>query len=128
MATPQPVGNDIVLPDGSRAPLSAAYRSAGLLFTSGQLAFDPDGALCTGSIAEQTRLCLENIQRLLALENLQTTSIVKITVWLTDTADFQGFNAAYREFFGEHRPARSTVQADLMLPGAKVEIEAVAAY
>jgi 2-iminobutanoate/2-iminopropanoate deaminase len=54
--------------------------------------------------------------------------VVKVTIWLTDAADFGGFNAAYSEFFGEHRPARSTVRSDLMLPGAKVEIEAVAAY
>ncbi len=128
MAGKRPVGTAITLPDGSIAPLSAAYTGGGLLFTSGQLAFDADGQLCTGDIARQTLLCLENIKRLVDAENLSLTDIVKVTVWLTDAADFRGFNAVYSRFFGDHRPARSTVRSDLMLPGAKVEIEAVAAY
>lgn len=122
------IGKEIILPNGSIAPLSAAYAGAGLLFTSGQLAFDEEGRLCTGDVAEQTRLCLENIRRLLAAESLSLHNVVKVTVWLTDIADFAGFNAIYSEFFGDHRPARSTVRSDLMLPGAKVEIEAIAAY
>ena len=67
-------------------------------------------------------------RRLLQAESLSVQDIIKVTVWLTDTADFGGFNAAYSEFFGDHRPARSTVRSDLMLPGARVEIEAIAAY
>jgi len=122
------VGKEITLPDGSTAPLSAAYRANGFLFTSGQLAFDATGKLHTGDIVEQTRLCLENIQRLLVLEGLSLQDVVKVTIWLTDAADFGGFNAAYSDFFGDHRPARSTVRSDLMLPGANVEIEAIAAY
>ena len=82
----------------------------------------------TGDIAEQTRLCLENIRRLLAAEGLSLSDVIKVTIWLTDAADFGGFNAAYSDFLQEHRPARSTVRSDLMLPGAKVEIEAIAAY
>jgi len=128
MSEKKPVGSEIVLPNGSIAPLSAAYRANGFLFTSGQLAFDEAGILHVGTIAEQTLLCLENIQRLLALEGLTINDVVKVTVWLTDVTDFAGFNAVYSEFFGDHRPARSTVRSDLMLPGATVEIEAIAAY
>jgi 2-iminobutanoate/2-iminopropanoate deaminase len=128
MSEKRPVGKEITLPNGSIAPLSAAYSAAGFLFTSGQLAFDETGKLHTGDIAEQTRLCLENIRRLLAVEGLCLQDVVKVTIWLTDASDFGGFNAAYSDFFQEHRPARSTVRSDLMLPGAKVEIEAVAAY
>lgn len=128
MKTKGPIGNDIKLPNGSVAPLSAAYRGGGLLFTSGQLAFDENGQLCTGDVAEQTRLCLESIRRLLAAEGLGVEDIIKVTIWLTEVADFAGFNTAYTDFFGDHRPARSTVRSDLMLPGAKVEIEAIAVY
>lgn len=128
MAGTRPVGKEIRLPNGSIAPLSAAYTGAGLLFTSGQLAFDENGQLCTGDVGQQTLLCLENIRQLLAEENLSLRNVIKVTVWLTDQADFAGFNAAYSDFFGDHRPARSTVRSDLMLPGAKVEIEAIAAY
>ena len=127
MSDKKSVGKEITLPDGSIAPLSAAYRANGFLFTSGQLAFDEAGKLHTGDIVEQTRLCLENIQRLLVLEGLSLHDVVKVTIWLTDAADFGGFNAAYSDFFQEHRPARSTVRSDLMLPGANVEIEAIAA-
>ena len=128
MTEKRPIGKEIAFPGGNIAPLSAAYAAAGFLFTSGQLAFDEAGKLHTGDIAEQTRLCLENIQRLLVLEGLSLQDVVKVTIWLTDAADFGGFNAAYSQFFGEHRPARSTVRSDLLLPGAKVEIEAIAAY
>lgn len=128
MKETRPVGKEIILPSGDKAPLSAAYRSNGFLFTSGQLAFDADARLHTGDIKEQTQLCLANIQKLLELEGLSIEHVVKVTVWLTHIDDFAGFNAAYIEFFGGHRPARSTVRSDLMLPGARVEIEAVATY
>jgi len=128
MKETRPVGKEIILPSGDKAPLSAAYRSNGFLFTSGQLAFDADARLNTGDIKEQTQLCLANIQKLLELEALSNEHVVKVTVWLTHLEDFAGFNAAYIEFFGGHRPARSTVRSDLMLPGARVEIEAVATY
>jgi len=126
MKETRPVGKEIILPSGDKAPLSAAYRANGFLFTSGQLAFDDEGRLHTGGIAEQTQLCLANIQKLLELEGLSSEHVVKVTVWLTHLEDFAGFNAAYIDFFGGHRPARSTVRSDLMLPGARVEIEAVA--
>ena len=128
MTEKRSVGKEITLPDGSIAPLSAAYSAAGLLFTSGQLALDETGKLHTGDIAEQTRLCLKNICRVLVGEGLSLQDVVKVTVWITDAADFGGFNTAYSDFFGQHRPARSTVRSDLVLPGAKVEIEAIAVY
>ena len=128
MSNTRKVGKDVVMPNGKVAPLSAAYAAGGLLFMSGQLSFDSDGQLFTGDVATQTRLALENIERLLKEENLAIESVIKVTIWLTDVSDFAEFNEAYVAFFGEHRPARSTTRADLMLPGAKVEIEAIAAY
>ena len=121
------IGEAIHLPDGSVAPLSAAYRADDLVFTSGQLAFDERGHLNTGSVDEQTALCLANIERILRDAGLTRDDVVKVTVWLTDAADFSDFNRAYAEFFGDHRPDRSTVRSDLMLPSARVEIEAIAA-
>lgn len=124
--TKGPIGTPITLPDGSVAPLSPGFAAGSLVFLSGQLPFDSDGALLTGDIAEQTAACLANIDQLLQSEGLQREHIVKATIWLTDVADFKGFNQAYTDFFGEHRPARSTVRSDLMLPGARVEIEVIA--
>jgi len=115
------------LPSGATAPLSPAFAANGLLFLSGQLPFFTDGSLETGSIEAQTRQCLLNIESVLKDQGLDRSAIVKTTIWLTDVADFAGFNAAYAEFFGQTFPARSTVRSDLMLPGARVEIEVVAA-
>lgn len=126
--TNTPVGDEIRLPDGSPVPLSAAYRAGDLLFVSGQLPFDAEGNLHDGDITEQTTLCLVNMAHILDHAGLSPTDVVKVTVWLSDAADFTGFNNAYAAFFGEHRPARSTVRSDLVLPGARVEIEAIAAF
>jgi 2-iminobutanoate/2-iminopropanoate deaminase len=52
--------------------------------------------------------------------------VLKVTVWLTDAADFAEFNLAYAAFFPGRKPARSTVVAGLVLPDARVEIEAIA--
>ena len=121
-----PLGEPITLPDGSIAPISPGFNAGPFLFLSGQLPFDETGALLTGDIAEQTTACLANISRLLGQAGLSREHVVKATVWLTDASDFRGFNEAYARFFGAHRPARSTVRSDLMLPGARVEIEVTA--
>lgn len=123
-----PIGKEIILPNGDKPPLSEAYRAGNLLFISGQLPFEDNGRLSNGDIERQTQLCLESIERILALEGMLRTDLVKLTIWLKQVEDFPGFNNAYREFFGEHRPARSTVRSDLMLPEALVEIEAIAVY
>ncbi|MFV3073738.1 RidA family protein [Niveispirillum fermenti] len=107
--------------------LSPAIAAGDLLFLSGQLAFGDDGAIVApDDVARQTEQVMANIARVLAAHGLALADIVKTTVWLTDTADFAAFNAAYAQALGTHRPARSTVRADLMLPGARVEIEAIA--
>lgn len=107
--------------------LSPAVPAGDLLFLSGQLAFGADGAIVApDDIAVQTRQVLANIASVLKGHGLGLSNVVKTTVWLTDTADFAAFNEAYAASFGSHRPARSTVRSDLMLPGARIEIEAIA--
>lgn len=122
------VGEPIVLPNGEQAPFSPAFKANGQLFISGQVAFESDGRLSDADIEQQTLLCLQAIERIAQSEGLFKTDLVKLTIWLTDTSDIVGFNKAYQAFFGEHRPARSTVRADLVVPKAKVEIEAIAVY
>ncbi len=107
--------------------LSPAMSAGDLIFLSGQLAFGADGTIVApDDVARQTEQVLANLGRVLASLGLDLSDVVKTTIWLTDTGDFPAFNAAYAASFGTHRPARSTVRADLMLPGARVEIEAVA--
>tara|TARA_B110001454_G_scaffold188070_1_gene185827 strand:+ start:10935 stop:11315 length:381 start_codon:yes stop_codon:yes gene_type:complete len=106
--------------------LSHLVDGAGLTFVSGQLAF-VDGQIMEGGIAEQTAQVLVNIESILAERGLTRQNIVKTTVWITRRSDFAGFNTAYAAFFGDLvRPARSTVIAELALPDALVEIEAIA--
>lgn len=122
------VGEKVMLPSGAEAPLSKAYRNNDLLFLSGALPFEADGSLSREGIKRQTILCLEQLDKTLSLEGLTRTDLVKLTIWLTNTNDFTGFNESYIRFFGQHKPARSTVKSELMLPGALIEIEAIAAY
>jgi 2-iminobutanoate/2-iminopropanoate deaminase len=108
-------------------PYSQATRANGLLFTAGQVGFDPaSGELVDGGIAEQTARVLENIRAILEAEGLSLASVVKTTVFLVDMADFAAMNTVYAGAFGEHRPARSTVAVAALPRGARVEIEAVA--
>ncbi|MFV3126763.1 RidA family protein [Niveispirillum sp. KHB5.9] len=104
---------------------SPAVAAGSLLFLSGALGFDRNGALATG-IEAQTRQCLDNLAGVLARHGLGPADIVKTTVWLTDQADFVTFNSAYAAWFGDWAPARSTTIAGLAIDGALVEIEAVA--
>ena len=121
-----PVGDPPTLPSGDQVPLSPAYRVGTTLLLSGQLAFGSEGHLIEGDITAQTQQCLENIETLLVGQGVDRNAIVKTTIWLVDPTDFAAFNTVYSTFFGSHRPARSTVRSDLLLPGALIEIEAIA--
>jgi 2-iminobutanoate/2-iminopropanoate deaminase len=110
----------------SSLPLSFCVRSGHLLFVSGQLAFDDRLKIVPGAVGAQTRRCLENIAAILAREGAGLEDIVKTTVWLTDASHLSEFNPAYAAFFPGRKPARSTVVASLVMPGALVEIEAIA--
>ena len=108
-------------------PYSQAARTGGLLFTAGQVGFDPaSGALVEGGVAEQTRRVLQNIQAILEAAGVGLSSVLKTTVFLVDMADFAAMNEVYAHAFGDHRPARSTVAVAALPRGARVEIEAVA--
>lgn len=108
------------------AHLSAAVEAGNTIYLSGALAFTSDGSLSDGDVTTQTRIVLDNLEAVLAARGLDRTAIVKTTVWLIDRADFAAFDQAYAAFFGDHRPARATTICELALPGALVEIEAVA--
>lgn len=104
-----------------------ATRRGNLVMTAGVAAIDKDGKLVGGDdIAEQTRATLENLK--LALESAGATveDVMKVTVFLTDFANYQGFNKVFDEVFAAHPPARATVRADLVLPALLVEIDAIA--
>ncbi|MDQ3137730.1 MAG: RidA family protein [Gemmatimonadota bacterium] len=115
--------------DAPRAigPYSQAARVGSLLFTAGQVGFDPaTGELVDGGIGEQTERVLQNLQAILRAGGLDLGNVVKTTVFLVDMADFAAMNTVYARAFGEHRPARSTVAVAALPRGARVEIEAIA--
>jgi len=120
------IGSTLKLPDGTVLPLSKATKAGDFLYLSGQLGIDENFILATG-IVNQTRLCIQNMAQVLRLADLGLENIIKTTVWLTDVQNFADFNQCYaQEFPKEAPPARSTVCSALAIPGALIEIEAIA--
>lgn len=108
-------------------PYSQAVAAGGFLFTAGQIPLDPATMkLVEGDIAASTDRVIDNLVAVLAGAGCQLTDVLKTTVFLADLADFAGMNEVYARRFGEHRPARSTIQVAKLPAGARVEIEAVA--
>lgn len=108
-------------------PYSQGVIANGFLFTAGQVALDPaKGELVAGGIAEQTTRALENLRAVLKEAGSDFSQVVKTTVFLVDMADFAAMNEVYGRFFGDHRPARSTVAVAALPRGARVEIELIA--
>ena len=108
-----------------KPPYSPVVISGDHVFTAGQVAYDAAGNLVEGGIEEQTRQALENVRACLVAAGSTLDGVVKVTAFLSDLGNFEGYNNVYREFFGEPYPARTSVQAGLP-PGILVEIEAVA--
>jgi 2-iminobutanoate/2-iminopropanoate deaminase len=124
MATREIVRSGRALKD---LPLSPAVKAGNLIYTSGMLGTDPEtGKLVEGGIEAQTRQTLENLKRTLEAGGSGLDRVLKVTVFLTDKANFRGMNEVYRQYFPADPPARSTVECDLVLDGGLVEIELVA--
>ncbi len=108
-------------------PYSSALRVGSLLFVSGQVPVDPDtGAMVEGTIGDQTRRVLLNMQALVEAAGLTMAHVVRTTVYLADMNDFGAMNEVYRTFFTEPFPARSTVQAARLPRDSRIEIDAIA--
>ncbi len=99
-----------------------------LVIVSGQGATDPaTGRLAGADVETQTRQVFRNIQAILEAAGSDLSKVLRCGVFLTDLRDFEGMNAVYAEVFGDHRPARTTVQvASLPDKGLRVEIDAIA--
>lgn len=108
-------------------PYSQAIRSGDLIFLSGQIPLDPKtGELVRGTIEAEVARVLDNIRAVLEASGAGLDDVVRTTVYLADMADFQAMNGVYARFFGEARPARSTVQVAGLPRGARVEIDVIA--
>jgi len=108
-------------------PYSHAVAAGPFLFLSGQGPFKPDGSgPVRGSIEEETRQTLDNLKTVLEDAGSSLEQVVKVTAFLASMDDFQRFNAVYREYFPEHCPSRTCVQAGRLPLDIKVEVEAIA--
>ena len=106
-------------------PYSPAVRAGDWIVLAGQVPTEPEtGKLVEGDAAAQCRQVLTNIRAVLADCGAAFADVAKTTVFVSDLADLAAINAVYAELFGDHKPARSTVQVAALPLGACVEIEA----
>lgn len=108
-------------------PYSQAIVAGDLVFCSGAIPIDPatDGFV-EGDIGVHTARVLDNLALYLAAAGSDLAHVVKTTVFMADLGEFTAMNETYAQKFGEHRPARTTVQVAKLPRGAKIEIECVA--
>jgi 2-iminobutanoate/2-iminopropanoate deaminase len=108
-------------------PYSQAVRIGNVVYTSGQIALDPaTGNLLDGNFEVQARRVFDNLRAVLQEAGGDFKNVARATVYLLDLANFQALNAIYAEYFGDHKPARSTVGVAQLPRGAAVEIDLIA--
>lgn len=122
--------SDLELIDPSASlPLSSAVIHDGIVCVSGQVGFKPGTTELAGDdVAGQCRQTLANIDAILAAAGTSRQRILRCGVFLKHIErDFAAMNACYTEWLAGHRPARTTVQADMALASILIEIDCVAA-
>lgn len=107
-------------------PYSQGKIVGNLIFTSGQIALNPNGEFINGDVSIQSVQVLENLKAILENAESGLNDVIKTTVFLSDMNDFEAMNAVYARYFNEHKPARSTIAVKTLPKNAKVEIECIA--
>lgn len=107
-------------------PYSQAVKVNGVVYTSGQIPLTAEGELTAVSIEEQTHQVLRNLEAVLKEAGSSLQQVIKTTVFIQDMNEFAALNAVYEEHFGDHKPARSTVEVARLPKDVRVEIEAAA--
>ena len=112
---------------GAIGPYSQAVKANGLLFTSGQIAINPEtNTVEAKTIEEQTHQVCKNLTAVVEAAGTTMDKVVKTVCFLADINDFAEINEIYEEAFGDNKPARSCVQAGALPKGALIEIEVIA--
>jgi len=115
-AAPEPIG-----------PYSQAIKSDQFVFTSGQIAIDPEsGQLISGTVSEQADLVLKNLQAVLRAAGTSMENVLKTTIFLKNMDDFAKVNEVYAKYFNHALPARSTVEVARLPKDVLVEIDCIA--
>ncbi|MGB5920160.1 MULTISPECIES: RidA family protein [unclassified Arcobacter] len=107
-------------------PYSQAVKYNGLVYTSGQIALTPEGELVERDIKKQTHQVLTNLQNVLSEANSSLEKVLKVTIYLENMEDFGIVNVIYGEYFGDHKPARSTVAVKTLPKNVLVEMDTIA--
>ncbi|MBG91377.1 MAG: reactive intermediate/imine deaminase [Actinobacteria bacterium] len=117
--------------DQAPAPLghySQAVRHQGLLYVSGQLAIQADGHIDADmSVADQTRLTLDNIAAIVTAAGGKMDHVIKVTIYIADINIWPEVNATYADYFGDHRPARVAAPVPALPKGLMIEMDAIVA-
>ena len=108
-------------------PYSQGIVQDGWVWTSGQVALDPEhGTLVGDDAATQADRCLQNVQAILEEAGSSLDRVVRATVYLTNMDDFKAVNEVYARYFTGEPPARACVEVSRLPVGALVEIDAIA--
>ena len=108
-------------------PYSQAVRVGNFVHTAGQIAIDPaTSQFVPGDVSAQAEQVMKNLTAVLAAAGTSLDNVVKTTIFLRFIKDFGAVNEVYGQFFGEGKPARSTVAVSALPLKALVEIEVVA--
>lgn len=108
-------------------PYSQAILAGNMLFTSGQIAINPEsGELMMESLNVETHQVMKNLKAVLAEAGTDFNSVVKTSIFLEDMNDFNEVNEIYASYFQSDYPARETVQVAKLPKGVRVEISMIA--
>jgi reactive intermediate/imine deaminase len=109
---------------GQHLPFARAVKADGWLHVSGQVPM-ANGEVIAGNIVAQSQQAIRNLLSILDEAGYGREHVVRCGVWLEDPRDFSAFNGVFKEFFGEHPPARACVVSSMVVD-CKVEIDCVA--
>jgi len=107
-------------------PYSQAVVVGDMIFTSGQIGLSSEGILVEGGVKEQATQVLSNLSAVLEEASSSLSHVVKTTIFLANMSDFAEVNKIYASFFGDHKPARSTVAVKTLPLNVSIEIDAIA--
>lgn len=108
-------------------PYSQAIASGDTLYISGQIPIDPaTGQAVSGDLAAETHQVMKNLGAVLQAAGTDFSKVIKCSIFLLDMDSFSEINEVYGSYFGNHHPARETVEVSRLPAGARVEISAIA--
>jgi 2-iminobutanoate/2-iminopropanoate deaminase len=113
-------------PGMTRWPFSDAVRVGNTLYLAGRLGIDPATGKPPVEVADEARLLMDDVRRVLTAARMTTSDLVMVTIFAPDVGDFAAFNAVYLTYFGDELPARAFIGSGPLLFGARFELIATA--